>query len=136
MKNKTFRLLTIISVIILFASCQKVTINTGKDERAVALYDCSEKANGATICFDSLLMDSRCPAGSECIWQGTAIIKITFSENGNSHPLTLSLKGFPGLGHPSDTAINGYRISFIDLKPYPDANHPSAKKPIAFFKIF
>jgi hypothetical protein len=37
----------------------------------------------------------------------------------------MSLKGYPDFGYPSDTTVNGYRIVFTDLNPYPDTNIPS-----------
>jgi hypothetical protein len=54
-----------------------------------------------------------------------AIIQVTFHENKNAHTFKMSLKGFPSLGNPSDTSINGYKIIFADLKPYPNINKPA-----------
>ena len=126
--------MAIISVIILFISCKKADIESSK-EKVVALHDCTQQAIDPYICFDSLVTDSRCPTGAECIWQGTAIVEITFSETGNLHHFTMSLKGFPSLGYPNDTTINGYRIIFTDLKPYPDINRPQATETRAIFNI-
>jgi hypothetical protein len=134
MKNRTSWLLAI-SVILLFVSCKKADIETDKDNGGVALYDCSQKSIDTYICFDSLITDSRCPAGMECIWQGTALIKVTFSEGDNIHHFVMSLQGFPSLGYPSDTTIDGYRIIFIDLKPHPATNRPHGTATRAFFSI-
>lgn len=134
MQNRISWPLAVISVIVLFASCIKANIETG-NQKGVALHSCNQQAIDPYICFDSLITDSRCPIGVECVWQGTAIIGITFSEAGNSHHLIMSLKGFPSLGYPSDTTINGYRIIFTDLKPYPDTPDSGAPEPRAFFSI-
>lgn len=104
MKNKLFWSLMILPAIILFASCSKAGTEPG-DEIVVALHDCSQKTSDPYICFDSLLTDSRCPTGVECVWQGTALIKVTFSERGNSHQFVMSLKDFPDLGYPEDTKV-------------------------------
>ena len=37
----------------------------------------------------------------------------------------MSLKDFPPLGYRSDTIISGYKIEFIDLKPYPGLHEPA-----------
>jgi hypothetical protein len=86
-------------------------------------------------CFDSLLTDSRCPAGAVCFWQGTALIKISVHEAANTHSFVMSLKGFPGLSYPGDTTINGYTIIFTDLKPYPAINGPGDETSKASFSI-
>ncbi|MFI5187241.1 MAG: hypothetical protein ACHQF0_10980 [Chitinophagales bacterium] len=73
------------------------------------------------ICFDSLLEDSRCPMEVECFWRGTAVAKFSFSVNNNEQDITLSLFNLPGI-YPSDTVLMGYKIEFLDLKPYPQIN--------------
>lgn len=134
MKNKSFCWLVLITGITFFTSCKKNNVETGT-KKSVTLYNCTVKTNEPYICFDSLITDSRCPKGGECIWQGTAIIKIRFHETDNTHSILMSLKGFPGLGYISDTAINGYQIIFTDLKPYPDINVPAPEKIEASFII-
>ena len=54
----------------------------------------------------------------QCVWKGTASIKASFHESNNIHQIKMGLDGFP-FGFPKDTTISGYRISFIDLVPYP-----------------
>lgn len=134
MKKKSFCWLVLITGITFFTSCKKNNVETG-NKKSVTLYNCTVKTNEPYICFDSLITDSRCPKEVECIWQGTAIIKIRFHETGNTHSILMSLKGFPGLGYISDTAINGYQIIFTDLKPYPDINVPAPEKIEASFII-
>lgn len=124
MKNYFISLLLIFPGIFFFSSCRKYPLKSTNDN-AVSLYNCSKTTVTSYICFDSLLTDSRCPSGGECVWQGTAIIQVTFHENGNSHTFKMSLQGFPSLGHPSDTSINGHMIVFTDLKPYPALNIPA-----------
>ena len=75
------------------------------------------KSETVTICFDSVLSDSRCPANAICVWRGTAIAKFSFTANGNVYPLTLATSAFNGV--PSDTVVTGYKIKFLDLSPYP-----------------
>lgn len=124
MKYKFIWMLLFINGIFFFSSCKKYALKAINDN-SIPLYNCSEKTTGIPyICFDSLINDSRCPVGAECIWQGTAIIQASFHENGNSHTFKISLQGYPTLGNTNDTTINGYRIIFTDLQPHPEVNKP------------
>lgn len=133
MKRKTLLLFTTIAIIFL-VSCQKTNLPK-EEEWGAELHQCTDKKIDPYICFDSLIQDSRCPTGAECFWQGTAIIKVTFTEAGNRHQFEMSLKDFPSLGYPSDTTIGGYRIAFTDLKPYPGITGPKTPYKKAFFSI-
>lgn len=122
MKCKFFCTVLVLGGIFLLASCKKVALKT-VDKNQVALFNCSDStAQMPYICFDSLLQDSRCPKGRECFWMGTALIKVTFHDNGEAIPFVMALQGYPNLGHVSDTTINGYKIAFTGLEPYPDVN--------------
>ncbi|MCB8998843.1 MAG: hypothetical protein H6540_02075 [Bacteroidales bacterium] len=77
------------------------------------------KEEGIRLIFDSLVEESRCPIGVECVWEGNAAaaftcynaqnIKTDFILNTNSSFVT-------------DTLVFGYRIKLLDLKPYPIYN--------------
>ena len=128
MKYKFVCLLIFTVGIFFFSSCKKYSLKAINDN-SVLLYHCSEKTNGAPyICFDSLLQDSRCPLGVECVWSGTVIIKVTFHNAGHSSTFQMAIKGLPTLGHTNDTTIDGYKIIFTDLKPYPENNKPAPKE--------
>ncbi len=137
MKNKSFAWLIFIVLMGFVSACKKSDMAVAGDTKSVAIYKCTDSSAESYICFDSLLTDSRCPDGAECAWQGTALIEVSFHEGGNTHNFIMSLKGFPPLGHTSDTTINGYNIIFTDLKPYPALNTPdNGKEKIkAFFSI-
>ena len=123
MKNRLLRIIIFIVASGFFVNCSKY--NIVQNSESVTLYNCSSTTTGTYICFDSLLTDSRCPKNAVCVWSGNAIIKVGFHENGNTHKFVMSLKGYPDFGYPSDTTVNGYRIVFTDLNPYPDTNIPS-----------
>lgn len=123
MKEKYFNYLLLIIGIFFTTSCKKASFH----DKSVTLYSCSDKTIEPYICLDSLVEDSRCPIGAECFWQGTVIIQISFHERNHIHKLKMSLSGFPTLGYPHDTTINGYKIVFTDLKPYPEINKPAPK---------
>lgn len=135
-KNKPFYWLALLMGIIFVTGCNKIDVGAVENKSAI-LYNCSEKTIEPYICFDSLITDSRCPKGGECVWQGTALIKISFHEKGNIHRFIMSLKGFPDLGYPGDTTVAGHKIIFTDLKPYPEVNMPAPQSSEikAFFSI-
>lgn len=63
------------------------------------------------LTFDSLITDSRCPTGAECVWEGNAELSFIF----NSIPFNLNT-------HPSfttDTTILNYHIEMLNVTPYP-----------------
>ncbi len=124
MRQKQARLSVLIILAALFSACTKNNL-PANDLNSVALHGCSAKLVEPYICFDSLLTDSRCPAGALCIWQGNALIKVTFHESQAAHTFVMSLKGFPSSGYPSDTTVNGFRISFTNLEPLPGINTPA-----------
>ena len=74
------------------------------------LYDSQKQSY---ICLDTVLTDSRCPDGIVCVWAGEAIARFKI-EKLNSSPVFIDL-----LEGINDTVINGYKISFINLLPYP-----------------
>lgn len=135
MTNKSFPCTILIILAVIFSACKKNEVNISSDMKSAALGDCTSGSTLPYICFDSVLMDSRCPAGAVCVWQGTSIVKVSFHEEANTHTFIMSLKGFPGLAHSSDTTINGYTIAFTDLKPYPAIGGTGTESPTAYFSI-
>ncbi len=71
-----------------------------------------------SICFDSVLTDSRCPEDVLCIWQGEAIVRFRITGN---HQESLYLDLHAGA---ADTVFYGYKLSFTDLWPHPNTKIP------------
>lgn len=108
------------TLLILLIACKK-TNDTLPDQSTIALGNCMLKNFGqgpVSLCFDSLLSDSRCPANAMCVWQGEASGKFTFSFQNQQVKFRLST-----LIHTpyftNDTTIAGYRIRLVDIQPYP-----------------
>jgi len=104
----------------LFYTCAKSIGEGAESNFEVSLYQCRPvpSNNQATICFDSLLTDSRCPANAVCGTIGYAAVKFSLTTNGETNPFKLSTLDMPGL-FPGDTIIAGYKIEFMHLEPYP-----------------
>jgi len=77
------------------------------------LYD---PENHFYICLDSVLNDSRCPTGATCYWAGNAEVRFKF-ERLNYIPVLFTLNTH--INFPYDAKVNGYRITLLDLNPYP-----------------
>lgn len=67
--------------------------------------------------FVSLIEDSRCPEGTNCVWAGNAKIKIEVSSNRGKEAFEVNTN----LG-PKGAQFDGYAINLIDLTPTPKAN--------------
>ncbi len=70
-----------------------------------------------TVKFVSLVEDSRCPQGVDCIWAGNAKIKVEIS-NGRSRE-TFEINTNVGA---RGAQFGGYAINLTELTPYPRAN--------------
>jgi len=68
------------------------------------------RGEGATLSFDRVVEDSRCPSGMQCFWAGRAIAQVTFKKDKDSE------SGFNmTLGEGEQLA--GYAIDFTGLQP-------------------
>lgn len=69
-----------------------------------------------SIVLDSVLNDSRCPKGAECIWAGNAAVRFVYTSPKNTVSFVLNtLYSFR-----TDSLIDGYRIKMTKLTPYPE----------------
>jgi hypothetical protein len=91
-------------------SISSFTLNNG---------DCVTTIEQITICFDSILNDSRCAIGANCKWEGnaTGIFDFTTRE-GINYKFELNTN----TEFPVDTVIENIYILLTDLKPYPELN--------------
>jgi len=69
-----------------------------------------------SIVLDSVLTDSRCPNGAECIWAGNAEVRLIYS--GINRKVSFLLNTLPSFR--TDSLIDGYRIKLVKLTPYPE----------------
>lgn len=76
------------------------------------------KTEELQIKFTSVLEDSRCPKGEQCIWQGNGKIELELVRAKNESA-SVSLNTASG---PSEADYQGYRIRLTALNPYPVMN--------------
>lgn len=71
-----------------------------------------------TVEFLSVLEDSRCPTGVECIWAGNAKIQVRVRKNGAAAK-TIELNSASG---DLSVVYEGYVLKLAKLTPHPRAN--------------
>jgi len=71
-----------------------------------------------TLKFLSVSEDSRCPQGTNCIWEGNGKVNIELTPTGQtSYVLELNT----AMSLKSEATYLNYKISLLDLQPYPSA---------------
>lgn len=71
---------------------------------------------GATMTFDRVREDSRCPSGVACVWEGDAIVMLTLEQGAERTELALHTARHPG---PTEAAIGSCRVELVTLAPEP-----------------
>jgi hypothetical protein len=101
-------------------SCEKDTSNSDNSNNLktieINIKNCYKGFENSSICFDSILYDSRCPKGGVCCWEGNAAIKIDVELNNSSHQIVLNTNA----NYKTDTIIDFLYISLLELNPYPE----------------
>jgi hypothetical protein len=110
------------AVIVSLAACSKEKImeQTG----SVQVTSCKEFTTGKgtlTYCLDSVILDARCPANANCVWEGYAAARFIFTKN--EEIKTVTMMPAPGVGvdkiYPTTVEVFGYEVRFVELSPYP-----------------
>ena len=78
------------------------------------------EGEGLAVVFESVLEDSRCPEGVDCIWSGNAKIRIKSSKQKHA-PAPIELNTNVG---PKSSSYLDYEIKLVALKPRPKADKP------------
>ncbi len=105
-------------------------------ETEVNLSECSNvwiKGDNTKLCYDSLVQDSRCPAGVVCSWEGMANVKLSLQVDNAQYLLQLSTVDNRPYFKIIDTA--GYRIELLDVHPYPGFTTRSSYTPIIKVRV-
>lgn len=84
------------------------------------------KPDNVQVRFDTVISDSRCPTNVFCLWEGESQIKISLIKSRTAIIYgEIPIRGYVTI---TDTCchkyidINGYRITLMQLDPYPQ--HP------------
>ncbi len=96
------------------------------DTILLPLKECKFNAeNQSYICFESVISDSRCPEGAQCIWAGDAKVRFKYIRL-NEDPVYLNLN--TNIAFTNDTIIDGFKFSLLNLYPYPSLLNTTDQK--------
>ena len=76
------------------------------------------KEAGIKLSLNSIVEDSRCPTGVNCIWAGNAKISVKLSKAKTDTASATSVELNTGAGAKSST-YEGYEVRLVRLDPYP-----------------
>jgi hypothetical protein len=93
---------------------QEFTLKLGQTVRV--------KGESLRVRFASVVEDSRCPKGEQCIRQGSAKISLEVM-GGEDKPAALELTTEPGA---QEAAHSGYYLTLVALYPYPISGRQAA----------
>ncbi|MBQ0152527.1 MAG: hypothetical protein KBS61_06505, partial [Chryseobacterium sp.] len=84
------------------------------------------KDSNFSIKFKNIVEDSRCPEGSNCIWQGAAVADIELMGVATRpYHLKLATIDHEGKGYHKSGNFNGYSITMKNVTPYPSVKEGS-----------
>lgn len=82
------------------------------------------EGEGVEIEFVSVVEDSRCPRGVDCIWEGNAKVRLRL-KSARRPPAEIELNTNV---EPQRAATHGYEIRLTSLSPYPQGSAAIDKK--------
>ena len=77
---------------------------------------CTNCAEKMSISFTNIMEDSRCPTGTNCVWEGKAVIRLAVNM-GKIQTIELMVKG--NNKQRNTKSYRGYDFTFQTLSPYP-----------------
>jgi len=77
----------------------------------------SVRETNLKIKFISVVEDSRCPAGADCIWQGNAGIRLELKKSDKEKVSVTLNTNLP----PQETQYHEYTMRLVKLNPYPQS---------------
>lgn len=114
---KTKLLLTLILTFV-FGSFQMITAQSNQQFKLQVNKQKVITKDKLKITFVSVLEDSRCPIGVDCIWAGNAKLQLKISQaKGASKTFELNTNL-----QPQVFTFEGYEIKIVDLTPTPKVN--------------
>lgn len=139
MKTKYSHFLFAFALLALVSCNKNNTLLNTNNELELKLNDCAASKKSTdneidgSICFTKLVSESRCPTGAVCVWAGYA--QCEFSINLNGEQKNFRLATIKNMLLNTDTVINGYKVSLINVLPYPELNKANTEPYKAILKI-
>lgn len=129
------KLIFIFLIGVLFCACNKdsdytnKTIILGESVNVKLNETVTDHTSYLRLRLDAVV-DSRCPINAECLTSGNAEVTFTFFVNGNPSVFTLNTT----IG-AKETYVNGYKITLLELLPFPGSSDYSLENLYAVVTI-
>lgn len=118
-----YKLLLVAPAILLLTNCKTKAQNETKNSDGIVTIELNKKTAipGSKIAleFNQVTEDSRCPVDVTCVWEGIAIVNLKANNGTETKNIQLATKDFEPKNTKKSTDFDGYKISLIDVKPYP-----------------
>ncbi len=75
----------------------------------------------ASVRFEAVTEDSRCPADANCVWLGQAAVRLTVVAS--ARQVSIELRSDPAAARAA--SVNGLRFEWVQLDPYPFSSRPT-----------
>ena len=89
---------------------RQISVRVGKQKK--------DTRSKLTVKFISLVEDSRCPEGTNCVWAGNATIKVAVFEGGQE---VKTFEANTNIGAQGET-YGAYAVKLVSLTPSPKEN--------------
>ncbi|NNF59280.1 MAG: hypothetical protein HKN04_13680 [Rhodothermaceae bacterium] len=90
----------------------------------------SALVDGQRLRFDAVLEDSRCPTNVTCVWEGKAVVSLTFTGEQAISEIRLEIPGYVTTEtEPRESqrgTQSGYTFILLGLDPYPGTEEAEA----------
>ena len=120
--------ISLIGLFLTMAGCKK-SANT--PESSIALHHCLQAGAHISLCFDSVVTESRCPVNAECVWAGYAACAFTLTHGDQQRSFVLATNNLMP-GYAQDTVLLGCSVHLSDLFPYPGSGPAPVKAKVIF----
>jgi hypothetical protein len=90
-------------------------------EHVLAIGESIALPDALTLTFEAVVEDSRCPTGTDCVWEGDAAVRVRLDERGKA-PATYVLHTSGRFQQAFEHA--GVQVRLVKVAPHPAANAP------------
>ena len=108
----TLMILLVMGMTVFARTPETLALKAGQQKRS--------KVSGLTVKFVSVIEDSRCPVGTNCVWAGNAKVKVLIT--GTQASKTFEFNTTVG---PKGDIWEGWSITIDSLTPEPHAGKPT-----------
>jgi len=106
------------------APAHKSRVDPGQEFKIKKGQEVVVRGGTLRIRFRSVLQDSRCPTGVNCVWAGNGEVAIAVARSNQKQVV----KRLNTSSDPKEIVYKGFKIKLVALNPYPKVNRRIARK--------